>query len=100
MRTIPFGSIVVVLALALTGGCGSDKPSTAGDRAKGMKSQANQQGTEHDGLLCDASTEGEGFCVDDWTIVFCADGYWWALDCSALGAVCYEDAYIVDCYAY
>jgi hypothetical protein len=74
-----------------------------GSTAQTQKSSAMSQGSNVQGIVCDASLEGVGWCVDDLDIVFCSAGTWWILDCSqwADGAFCgyYADANIVDCFA-
>jgi hypothetical protein len=88
---------------------GGDKGAAAktsnqksGGRAAGAQSQATDRGTEVDGILCDVTTEGLAWCDSDTTIVFCAGGDWYELNCSAIEA----DAFcglelperIVDCF--
>ena len=75
--------MISMFALALAA-CGSKKAT--GSKAKGMKSQGQQQGPEYDGTTCDDELEGQGFCDDDTNIVFCSEGEWYLLDCSQFGA--------------
>lgn len=64
-------------------------------------SKATSSGMTKDGVACDASLEGVGFCGSDSTVVFCASGQWWALECSALDptAFCGVDTDgVLDCW--
>lgn len=76
----------------------------SGDNATASKESAAAQGTESDGVVCDASLEGVGWCADDASIVFCSADSWWLLDCTAYDpeAFCaYDlDLEIVDCYVF
>ncbi len=85
-----------------TGEAASSSGQKGGSRSTGSQSLATSQGSETEGLVCDASTDGIAWCDDDTNILFCADGAWWLLDCGAVeaGAFCGydEDLNIVDCY--
>ena len=94
-----------MLFLAVTmmaGACGKPAPvkgsgarSTTAAKDAGQKaasqvtsntSKAQASGSMKDGVTCDASLEGVAFCATDTTAAFCAQGQWWALDCTALEA--------------
>lgn len=73
-----------------------------GSNATGAQESATPQGAESDGLVCDAASEGVGWCADDASIVFCSEETWWLLDCTQFDpdAFCAyeEDLNVVDCY--
>jgi hypothetical protein len=98
MRLLSVSSIVLASLLVTSAGCGEEKKGKTGGQAAGMKSMGTNKGMEQDGVTCDAATEGQGFCADDYTIIFCADQSWWELDCSAFGAFCGYDGDTVDCF--
>ncbi len=71
-------------------------PKVAAEKSKGTSSGASK-----DGVTCDASLEGVGFCATDTTVVFCTGGEWWALECSALDAASFcgvDDLGALDCW--
>jgi len=74
-----------------------------GSTAEGKVGSAASQGPTSDGLTCDATLDGVGWCVDDANILFCYEGTWWLLDCSGFldGGFCGYDVDLntVDCYA-
>jgi hypothetical protein len=80
----------------------SSSGQKGGSNAESAQSSATSQGSEVDGLVCDASTESVGWCADDASIEFCSDATWWVLDCTQFDpdAFCAydEDLNIVDCY--
>ena len=85
-----------------TGSTAKSKGQQGGAQATGSRDQASDQGAERDGLVCDESSDGVGWCESDSEVVFCAEGSWWLLDCAVVeeGAYCgYDDAANeVDCY--
>ena len=85
-----------------SGSDAADNDQKSGGKAKQAQEQANAQGPELDGVVCDAANDGVGWCADDLSIVFCADAEWWLLDCTAIepDAYCgYDDALNeVDCF--
>jgi hypothetical protein len=94
----------LVLACALVA-ChdDDDTPITAEpQQAEEYSSVGVLYGESWGGLVCDAFIEGQAFCADDTTFVYCSLGEWWVLDCvEDLGAdFCGEDDYedTVDCY--
>jgi hypothetical protein len=111
-------AILLVVSAALGApGCGGEGATKAGGQkagaakeggqkggsvATGAKSSGQSAGSERDGLACDASAEGVGWCDSDAEIVFCSEGSWWLLDCTAVtdGAYCGYDEELneVDCY--
>lgn len=114
-RAVTYSTIgIVLLGLAACGGSkvkggGARTASAAsmskssqktGSAAKGKQSAAMSSGSSRDGVTCDAALEGLGFCADASTIVFCAGGDWYALDCEELasGAFCGQDGSTIDCY--
>jgi hypothetical protein len=111
-------SVVSIVALAVAacsspavkkrgGSTGAQAAKSAsqktGSRATGGKSQGTSKGSSEDGVACDATTAGVGFCADDATLVFCDGETWWSLSCPALveSSFCGYDeaAQTVDCYA-
>ena len=73
-----------------------------GGAAGASKSNATSKGESYEGVTCDASAEGLGWCDSDGIVVFCSEGQFYALDCSTVdGAVCAEDpeTNAVDCVA-
>jgi hypothetical protein len=80
----------------------SESGQKSGSKATEAKDSAESQGSEAEGLACDDSLDGVGWCEDDESILFCSDGEWWLLDCTAIEeeAFCgYDDeANLVDCY--
>jgi hypothetical protein len=103
-------AVVVPAALAAsTAGCskkaaftkgGTAKDKTGGT-AKADQSMANMQGPSYMGSTCDGAAEGDGFCASDSSIVFCAGGNWFLLDCSQIDGFpsCGEDdSGDVDCF--
>lgn len=109
--------LLVVFASLGAPACGGDGATKAGGEkaaaakeggqkggsvATGAKSSGQSAGPERDGLACDASAEGVGWCDSDAEIVFCSEGSWWLLDCAAVtdGAYCGYDEGLneVDCY--
>ncbi len=107
---IPF----LCAAMLLTMGCSSSK-KTKGATAKGSaakseglqngsvsaaaRDKAKDQGASVEKLLCDAVTEGLGWCDSDTAVVFCTGGTWYKLDCAGagLGVCATDDSKIVDC---
>jgi hypothetical protein len=73
-----------------------------GSTASSHTMDAASQGSESDGLVCDASIEGIGWCADDASVVFCSGETWWLLDCAAIESEGFcgydEELNIVDCY--
>ena len=65
-------------------------------------SQGTILGSDAGGAGCDGAAEGVGFCWDEYSLVFCAQGNWWLLDCTYFGAFCAYDvnASVVDCYTF
>lgn len=107
--------LVTILALTFVGCGGSKKAGGAknatsaqtskgsqktGSAATGGQSSATAQGSTKDGVTCDASLNGVGFCASESSIVFCSGGSWYALDCSDIedGAYCGQDGDTIDCY--
>jgi hypothetical protein len=74
----------------------------SGGNASAAKDSAAAQGQESEGVVCDASLEGVGWCADDANILFCSGDTWWLLDCTTVeaDAFCGYDLEeeIVDCY--
>lgn len=104
---------VVVAVAAAVAACGSKevkkgggaKGSAAkegdqktGSEAKKEKGKASQMGEDYDGVTCDSSTEGLGWCEDDFAIAFCSSGSWYILDCAEIGGFCGDDGETIDCY--
>jgi len=85
-------------------GCNSDEDKAEPQSAEQYVSLAAGYGADYDGLICDWYTEGQAFCADDTTFVYCSLGEWWMLDCvDDLGAdFCGEDDVddTVDCYVW
>lgn len=88
------------------GSKGASAASSAGQKggsnATSAQDSATSQGPESDGLVCDGTTEGVGWCSDDASIVFCSDESWWLLDCTQYDPEAFcaydDDLNIVDCY--
>ena len=88
-------SICLALGLALVA-CSDD--STTGTSSNSTGSDLIDEGTTVNGLVCDASIDGEAQCGDDTTFVYCSNGEWWGQDCPSEGAdVCIDDGTLVDC---
>jgi len=86
---------------AKTAAAAKESSAKAGSQATANTSKATMSGTGRDGVTCDASIEGVGFCASDAEIVFCSGGNWWVLDCSAIDpdAFCGTDETgLVDCW--
>jgi hypothetical protein len=116
LRGIALGSAIVFIApaLLLVEGCASSKKQK-GTTAKGnaakteglengsvsaaARDKAKDLGATVEKLLCDAVTEGVGWCDSDTAVVFCTGGTWYKLDCAAtgLGVCAIDDAKVVDC---
>lgn len=108
--------IIATLSLSLLLGCGgkqrgggaktaataqSNKSSQkTGSAAAAKQSSAMNQGASKDGVGCDASLEGVGFCATEGSIVFCAGGTWWLLDCTDIDdkAFCGQLGSTIDCF--
>ena len=79
---------------------GSTKDKTGGT-ASANSSMATMEGSTYMSQTCDGTAEGQGFCADTSTIIFCSGGNWYSLDCSQLSSTpdCGEDSNgDVDCY--
>jgi hypothetical protein len=73
-----------------------------GAKATASREKASAKGSTHDGLECDADLDGVAWCGSDFELVFCADGDWYVLDCSAVDEASFcgtsvEDM-TVDCW--
>ena len=96
--------LALVLACAAAAGCKDDDSTTTAEpqQAEDYVSLAVGYGDEYDGLICDAYSEGEAFCADEVTFVYCSGGEWWELDCVYdVGAdFCgeHDSDNTVDCY--
>jgi hypothetical protein len=66
-----------------------DSNQKASSSVTGSTSKAQSTGTMKDGVSCDASLEGVGFCASETTVAFCSNGQWWALECSALDSTAF-----------
>ena len=76
-RTI--GVLVIGCILA---GCFEDEITTSEPQpADKNLSIPVSLGDEYSGLECDWITEGESYCADDRTLVYCSLGEWWIVDC-------------------
>lgn len=83
-----------------TGSAAKDAGQKAGSTAENDKSMATDDGATYENVTCDSSFEGVAWCDSDTSIVFCAGGEWWSLDCGAIGGdFCAESESTVDCYA-
>lgn len=73
-----------------------------GSTATANTGSAQDQGAEAEGLACDASIDGLGWCADESTVLFCSANTWWLLSCPAIEpeAFCgYDvDLNVVDCF--
>lgn len=85
-----------------TGSAAANSGQKSGSEATSNRSASNSQGSDADGVACDASVDGVGWCVSDEEILFCSEGEWWLLDCTAIeeAAFCGYDEEVdeVDCY--
>ncbi|MEP6862022.1 MAG: hypothetical protein ABJE66_15465 [Deltaproteobacteria bacterium] len=85
----------ILICLALVA-CSDD--STSGTSSNSTGSNLIDEGSTVNGLVCDASIDGEAQCGDDTTFVYCSNGEWWGQDCTAEGAdACLDDGTLVDC---
>ena len=98
-------NVMMMALVVLAVGCGKPAPakgsgakSTSAAKDSGQKasaqvkngtSKAQSSGATKDGVTCDASLEGVGFCGSDTTVVFCTQGQWWALECTAIDSTAY-----------
>jgi hypothetical protein len=89
-------------------GSGAKSTTTAKDSGQKTSStvtnasaKGSSSGATKDGVTCDGSLEGVGYCAADTTVVFCAGGQWWALECSALDETAFcgvDEAGLLDCW--
>lgn len=101
MRNV-IGVLVIGCILA---GCYEDEITTSDPQPQPADKTLSipvSLGEDYTGRSCDALTEGEAFCLDDRTLVYCSLGEWWMVDCiDDLDAdFCGEDDYYdtADCY--
>lgn len=110
------GLLITFLMAALTTACGKapakgsgakstatakDSGQKASSQVTGNSSKGTSSGATRDGVSCDASLEGVGYCAADTTVVFCAGGQWWALECSALDEAAFcgvDETGLLDCW--
>ena len=94
--------LLPLLVACAVAACNDETTTAEPQSAQEYQSLAVSIGDDYVGLACDAFTEGQAFCADDTTFVYCSLGVWWAIDCvDDLGAdFCGEDDYYdtVDCY--
>ena len=80
---------------------GQEATSSVGDRSRGSERIATAFGDLYEGVFCNDTTEGIGWCDDDVTLAYCSLGTWWLLDCTDVGGdYCNDDGITVDCYVY
>lgn len=101
---------LVALAFACGGGgptkgskatSASGAKEKAGSKATAATDKATMSGDTRDGVTCDTTIDGVGFCATDAQIVFCSGGNWWVLNCTAIDpkAFCGTDtAGVIDCW--
>jgi hypothetical protein len=83
----------------LRGSDAQDSGQAVGGTTRSNQRYAANYGSYYEGVYCDYTDEGLAWCDDDYTIVYCDAGEWWALDCSEVGGYyCGDDGYTVDCY--
>lgn len=89
--------LVAILFAAALPACSSDQ--TSGQTSNlGTSDDPVDEGPIVNDLACDASLEGTSQCGDDTTLVYCSQGEWWGIDCTAEGAQeCIDDGFLVDC---
>jgi len=99
-RTV-LGSLALACALVACSDSSTPKDTqrTAGNTARSDQRDASSYGTYYGGISCDYTEEGLAWCDDDYTVVYCSGGTWWAVDCYSIGYdYCTDDGYTVDCY--
>jgi hypothetical protein len=85
----------ILICLALVACSDSDTNGTSSASTGG---DLIDEGSTVNGLVCDASIDGEAQCGDDTTFVYCSGGEWWGQDCIVEGAdACIDDGTLVDC---
>jgi hypothetical protein len=82
------------------GAAAKDAGQKTGGTATGDKAKAKEQmGDTYEGVKCDSTTEGLGWCDSETEIAFCSGGGWYLLDCTGVGGdFCGDDGATVDCY--